>query len=44
MKGDREIPTSSVRSLLCQGMLMKIVYVVGSECHFGSMSSERESI
>jgi len=33
----REIPASATRSLLCQGMLMNIVYVVNSESHFGSM-------
>ena len=44
MKGEREILASAARSLLCQGMLMDIVYVVSSEGHFGSMSSERESI
>ena len=42
MKGERETPASVARSLLCQGMLMKITYVVSSESHFGSMSSERE--
>ena len=41
MKG-REIPASAARLLLCQAMLMDIVYVVSSEGHFGSMSSERE--
>ena len=42
MKGEREIPTSTVRSLWYQGMLMDIVYVVSNGGHFGSMSSERE--
>ena len=41
---EREIPTSIARSLLCWGMLIKIVNVVGSEGHFGSMSSERERV
>ena len=42
MKGEREIPAIAARSLLCQGMLMKIAYVVSSgESHFGSMR-ERE--
>ena len=36
------IPASAVTSLLCQGMLMDIVYVVSSKSHFGSMSSERQ--
>ena len=49
MKGEREIPAIAARSLLCQGMLMKITYVVSSESHFGSMRErererERESI
>ena len=39
---EREIPASTTRSLLCQSMLMKIVYIMGSEGHFGSMSNERE--
>ena len=43
-EGEREIPASVARSLLCQGLLIKIVNVVGSEGHFGSISSERESI
>ena len=43
MKGEREIPASATTSLLCQGMLMDIVYVVSSVDHFGSMSSERET-
>ena len=43
-EGEREIPTNATRLLLCQGMLIKIVNVVGSEGHFGSMSSERESV
>ena len=42
MKGEREIPASATTSLLCQGMLMDIVYVVSSVDHFGSMSSGRE--
>ena len=41
MKGEREILASVTRSLLCQDMLMNIVYVVNSEGHFGSMR-ERE--
>ena len=41
---EREILASAARSLLCQGMLIKIVNVVGSEGHFGSMSSERERV
>ena len=41
-EGEREIPASVARSLLCQGMLIKIVNVVGSEGHFGSINSERE--
>ena len=41
MKGEREIPASVARSLLCQGMLIDIVYVASSEDHFGSMR-ERE--
>ena len=36
MKEERDFPTSTARSLLCPGMLMKIVYVVTSEGHFGS--------
>ena len=44
MKGEREILANAARSLLYLGMLMKIVYTVSSEGHFGSMSSERESI
>ena len=44
MEGEREIPASVARLLCCHGMLMKIVYTVSSESHFGSMSSERESI
>ena len=44
MKGEKEIPTSTVRSLWYQGMLMDIVYVVSNGGHFGSMSSERESV
>ena len=43
-EGEREIPTNATRLLLCQGMLIKIVNVVGSKGHFGSMSSVRESI
>ena len=39
---EREIPASTTRSLFCQSMLMKIVYIMGSEGHFGSMSNERE--
>ena len=39
---EREILASTTRSLLCQSMLMKIVYIMGSEGHFGSMSNERE--
>ena len=38
---ERQIPASIARSLLCQDMLMNIVYVVNSEGHFGSMR-ERE--
>ena len=38
------MPASAARLLLCQGMLMDIVYVVSGEGHFGSMSSKRESI
>ena len=41
MKGEREILASAARLLLCQGMLIKILYVVSSEDHFGSMR-ERE--
>ena len=42
---ERQIPASIARSLLCQDMLMNIVYVVNSEGHFGSMRErERESI
>ena len=46
MKGEREIPAIAARSLLCQGMLMKIAYVVSSgESHFGSMRErERERV
>ena len=44
MEGEREILASATKSLLCQGMLMKIVYVVSNEGHFGSMSSKRENI
>ena len=40
MKGKREILASTARSLLCQGMLIIIVYIVSNESHFGSMSSE----
>ena len=39
---EREILASTTRSLLCQSMLMKIVYIMGSEGHFGRMSNERE--
>ena len=42
MKGEREIPASTARSLWYQGMFMDIVYVVSNEGYFGSMSSERE--
>ena len=42
MKGEREIPASTARSLWYQGMFMYIVYVVSDEGYFGSMSSERE--
>ena len=38
------MPASAARLLLCQAMLMDIVYVVSSEGHFGSMSSERERV
>ena len=44
MKGESEILARVVRSLLCQGMLIKIVYVVSSEGHFGSMGSERKCV
>ena len=44
MKGEREIPASAIRSLLCQRMLMDMVYVVSSEGHFSNISSEREGI
>ena len=40
MKGKREILASATRSLICQGMLIIIVYVVSNESHFGSMNSE----
>ena len=42
MKGEREILASTAKSLLCQGMLIIIVYIVSSESHFGSMNGERE--
>ena len=44
---EREILASAARSLLCQGMLMDIIYVVSSEGHFGrerERERERESI
>ena len=31
MKGEREIPTSAVRSLWCQNMLMDVMYVENRE-------------
>ena len=40
MKGEREVPASAARSSWYQGKLKDIVYLVSSEGHFGSMSSE----